>query len=86
MIAPLDMKHFDIYSTKDVKDLTFVCIYYQQGMSKLTVECVLYCIEKDAYAAYGTIEWLLCRYGQEIGVNILNTEEALQVLYEVRHK
>lgn len=47
----------------EYQDLTFKCVNFREGMSKHQIDCDLYCIEKDAMVAHGTIEWIIGRFG-----------------------
>jgi len=59
----------------EYQDLTFRCVNFREGMSKHQIDCDLYCIEKDAMVAHGTIEWIIGRFGDELGMNIINRDE-----------
>jgi len=59
----------------EYQDLTFKCVNFREGMCKHQIDCDLYCIEKDATVAHGTIEWIISKFGDNYEMNIVNRDE-----------
>lgn len=62
-------------SKKDYENLTFEIRNFRSGMHRLITNCDLICVETNELVATGTIEWILHRFGEEMGMNILNKNE-----------
>ena len=70
-----DYNKIQFNKKSEYQDLTFKCVNFREGMSKHQIDCDLYCIEKDAMVAHGTIEWIIGRFGDDYGMNIINRDE-----------
>jgi hypothetical protein len=61
---------------KEYEDLHFKCVNFRRGSNRVSVDCELYCVENGKHVAHGTVQWILKRFGKEMGMNIINLDEA----------